>query len=305
MYPNAARHLKFFGGHVTSHEIVKPKLFISHATSDGEFANALKNELEKVFADGVSVFCTSSPGAIPPGTDWLATIESKLDGTQAVIAIVTPVSIERPWLWFELGATWSKGRNGDCRIYPLCVAEIDLSSLPPPLDRLQALSLGKAADLKILFEALIKQFDFGKISSFRASNITSRIPKYKTVKVRDVDLNERPLYSGKYSGYSNEDLMEIIDSNLIFPDWYKFQEFGILHRGREELIPRGKLLHFRDIDRKLELPPGTARQLVVAVAERYGLVPEQLTDNIVRFKVADSSVDEDIDDNEDLDDDED
>ncbi|MGH2510391.1 MAG: toll/interleukin-1 receptor domain-containing protein, partial [Ktedonobacteraceae bacterium] len=117
-----------------SHEIKKPTLFISHATSDGEFATAVKQEIEKVFANGVSVFCTSSPGAIPVGADWLSDIEGKLDNAQAVIAIVTPVSIERPWIWFEIGATWGKGRAGDCRIYPLCAPEIDLAALPSPLD---------------------------------------------------------------------------------------------------------------------------------------------------------------------------
>ena len=97
------------------HEIKKPVLFISHASSDAEFANAVKQEIEKVFANGVSVFCTSSPGTIPVGSDWLSDIEQKLTVAQAVIAIVTPVSIERPWLWFEVGATCqgTRGRYKD------------------------------------------------------------------------------------------------------------------------------------------------------------------------------------------------
>ena len=132
---------------MTDHEIAKPNLFISHAASDGEFANAVKQEVEKVFAHGVNVFCTSSPGALVVGTHWLTDIENKLESAQAVIAIVTPVSIESTWLWFEIGATWGKGRSGDCRIYPLCAPEINLSELPSPLDRLQALSMGKAQDL--------------------------------------------------------------------------------------------------------------------------------------------------------------
>ena len=97
---------------MTDHEITKPTLFISHETSDAQFANTVQQEIERVFANGVSVFCTSSPGAIPVGTDWLSDIEQKLERAQAVIAIVTPVSIDRPWLWFEIGATWSKGRTG-------------------------------------------------------------------------------------------------------------------------------------------------------------------------------------------------
>jgi len=81
--------------------------------------------------------------------------------------------------------------------------------------------------------------------------------------------------------------MEIIDTHLFHPDYDKERKYSSIHTGREELIQQGKLLHFREIDRKLELPPGTARQLVVAVAERYGLRPSLLTDNVVRFEHGD------------------
>ena len=210
---------------MTDHEIKKPTLFISHATSDAEFANAVQQEIEKVFANGINVFCTSSPGAIPVGKDWLSVIEKTLEVAQAIIAIVTPVSIERPWLWFEIGATWSKGRSGECKIYPLCAPEIGLSNLPPPLDRLQALSMGKAADLKLLFEALMSQFGFGKLSSFRATNISKRIPRYKDVKVVEMDLNEKVFYSGKYTGYGDDELMEVIDTGFFQPDDEKYTKY--------------------------------------------------------------------------------
>jgi hypothetical protein len=268
---------------MTDHEIKKPTLFISHAASDAEFANAVKQEIEKVFANGVNVFCTSSPGAIPVGKDWLSDVEEKLGVAQAIIVIITPVSIERPWVWFEVGATWAKGRTGECRIYPLCAAEIDLSNVPSPLDRLQALSIGKAADLKLLFEALISQFGFGKISSFRPSNITARIPKYKDVKVADTDLNEKSFYSGRYTGYSDEELMEVIDTQLFRPDEENFVKYALLHEDREDLIHNGKLLHFRQIDKSLDLPPGTARHLLNQVAERYNLRPVLEKDNVVRY----------------------
>lgn len=272
------------------HKIKKPAIFVSHATSDGEFANAVKQEIEKVFADGVIVFCTSSPGAISVGSDWLSDIEGKLDTAQAVIAIITPVSVERPWLWFEVGATWLKGRAGNCRIYPVCAPEMNLSELPSPLDRLQALSMGKAADLKILFEALIDQFGFGKISSFRASNITKRIPKYKDVKIQEVDLHEKHFYSGKYTGYTDEELMEVIDTELFHPDETHFEHW----KKREQCIGKGKLMHFRQIDKNLDLPPGTAKRLLNKVAERYDMAPDYENANVVRYQY-DETEEEDID----------
>jgi hypothetical protein len=267
------------------HQIIKPRLFISHASSDGEFANAVKQEIEKTFANGIEVFCTSSPGAIAAGSDWLNEIEQRLANTQAVIPIITPVSIERPWLWFEVGATWNKGRAGNCRIYPLCAPEIDLANLPSPLDRLQALSMGKAQDLKMLFEALISQFGFGKISSFRASNITNRIPKYKDVEIKQVDLNERALYSGRFSGYTVDELLEVIDDQYIRPH---SSNFNLPYFGQDEKTLRsGKLIHFREVDKSLDLPVGTSKKLLNTVAERYGLEPVMETDNLVRYKPTD------------------
>lgn len=265
------------------HQIRKPRVFISHATTDGEFAAAVKQELEKVFANGIDVFCTSSPGAIQPGLDWLAEVEARLGDSQAVIAIITPVSLERPWLWFEIGASWGRGRGGDVRIYPLCAPEIDLGDLPAPLDRLQALSMGRAHDLKMLFEALIAQFGFGKISSFRASNISKRIPKYKDVEIKRIDLNERALYSGRYMGYTVGELCEVIDDLFFRPD-FELAELDLpFGRNQEKWLSTGKLVHFAAVDRKLDLPPGTAKALLNTVAERYGLEPVMESENLVRY----------------------
>jgi len=269
----------------------KPTVFISHATSDGEFANVLKQEIEKVFENKLLVFCTSSPGAIQVGSDWLEEIEGKLKDTRAVIALITPTSVERPWLWFEVGATWLSSRRGDCRIYPLCTPEIEMGSLPSPLDRLQALSMGKSADLKLFFEALIKHFKVGKISLLRTSNITKRIPKYKEVKIEEVDRNEKHFYSGRYSGYSDQEFMEVIDTNFIHP--LESQTFSLDER--EDRIRGGKLIHFRGVDSQLDLPPGTSKRLLVPTAERYNLIPALMTEHLVRFKRKPYEYDDDED----------
>lgn len=265
------------------HQIQKPKLFISHAHSDSPFVGVLQSELEKVFANGISVFCTSSPSAITVGMDWLSEIEHKLETTQAVITIITPTSIERPWIWFELGATWSKGRSGKCRIYPLCAPEITLSNVPSPLNRLQVLSMGSSDHLKLLFRALIEQFGFGNLTAFKAANITKRIPKYEKVKIEDLDINERTLYSGPYAGYSDEELEEVIDSEFVLPDISRYAKFGILSYEPEGYISNGKLIHFRQVDQQLKLQLGTARRLLERVAAKRSLVPIQKSENIIRF----------------------
>ena len=143
--------------------------------------------------------------------------------------------------------------------------------------------MGKAADLKLLVEALIEQFGFGKITTFRASNIISRIPKYKDVKIMEADLNEKNFYSGRYAGYGDDELREVIDTLFFQPDEKNYHKYSSLYKEREELIHNGKLIHFREVDKKLDLPPGTSRRLMNSVASRFKLVPDIEMDNLVRY----------------------
>src|SRR4051812_34809943 len=139
-------------------KIAKPTVFISHAVTDEPIATIIKAEIDRVFAQGVTVFASSIPGTVKPGSDWLRSIRENLDAASAVIVLITPVSINRPWIWFEVGASWSRMEVDKGRIYPLCVPEIDLGDLPEPLSRLQALSLGKAEHIKQFFQALVDQY---------------------------------------------------------------------------------------------------------------------------------------------------
>lgn len=147
--------------------------------------------------------------------------------------------------------------------------------------------MGKAIDLKLLFEGLIQQFGFGKISSFRASNISKRIPKYKDVKITETDLLERQFYDGKYTGYSDEELKEVIETEFIAKEAQDIVRYKSLHRDRESSLYRGKLVHFKQIDKGFDLPPGTAKRLLKEVAARNGLEISTEQENIIRFMAAD------------------
>ena len=105
------------------------------------------------------------------------------------------------------------------------------------------------------------------------------------MKVNEVDLNDYALYSGKHTGYGDDELMEVIDTEFFAPDEYNFSNpiFAPLYEKREDLIHNGKLLHFRNIDRKFELPPSTAKRLLKNVAARYRLVPLYEKENVIRF----------------------
>ena len=261
----------------------KPIIFISHAATDEPIANILKAEIDRVFANGVYVFASSVPGVMKPGSDWLNSIKENLDKAKAVVVLMTPVSINRPWIWFEVGASWSKMSEGQGRIYPLCVPEIEFSELPEPLSRLQALSLGKAEHIRLFFQTLCDQFGFGNMKGFKGSTIKSRLPKYNELKLDSKDLDTGTIYTGPYEGYSSEELKEVLDEEYLYEEHRNYTEYTILYKDRDKSIFRGKLIHYRELDEKLKLPPGTSKKYLKEVAERYGLEPSQEWENSVRF----------------------
>lgn len=265
--------------------IAKPTLFISHATTDVPIATIIKVEIDRVFGKGVIVYASSIPGTIRPGSDWLQSVQENLDAASAVAVLITPVSINRPWIWFEVGASWSRMEADQGRIYPLCVPEIDLGELPEPLSRLQALSLGKADHIKQFFAALTDQFGFGNMRGFKGSAIKSRLPKYGELKVAEADVSSGTLYTGPYEGYSPEELQEVLDENFVGREWENYAKYTALFHGPRQSLFTGKLIHYRQVDEDLSLPPGTAkRYLVDVVAKRYPALVSQRWENAVRFQ---------------------
>lgn len=261
----------------------KPVIFISHASTDKPVAHVIKLEIEIVFGDNVEVFVSSLPGSIEPGSDWLKPIQKKLDEATIVIVLITPISIHRPWIWFEIGASWMKMIEKKRKIYPLCAPETELSSLPEPLSRLQALSLGKAEDIKLFFKSLYDTMGFGELKELKIARIKAGLPKsWSQLKIDEKDLDAGTIYTGPYRGYSDEELKEVISQEFFVPKMK--QDPLILELTKHEIsIPRGKLLHFKQIDAQLKLPPGTAKKFLIEVAARFRLKPAKLWENSVMF----------------------
>lgn len=264
-------------------KIEKPVIFVSHAATDKPIAEILKAEIDRVFANGVYVFASSVPGVMKPGSDWLNNVKENLDKAKAVVVLITPVSINRPWIWFEVGASWSKMIEGEGRIYPLCAPEIEFSELPEPLSRLQALSLGKAEHIKLFFQTLCDQFGFGNMKGFKGSAIKSRLPKYKELKLDSKDLDTGTIYTGPYEGYSSDELKEVLDEEYLYKEYHNYTEYSILYMDRDKSIFMGKLIHYRALDEKLKLPPRTSKKYLKEVARRYDLEPYQEWENSIRF----------------------
>jgi TIR domain-containing protein len=104
----------------------KPKVFISYSSSDvdKEWLRAFVHSLE---TRGVSVWFDESQ--LHPGDSIRDAIEEGLRGSDIIVVVVSPNSLERPNLFFELGAAVGMGK----RVVAIVPQDLDPSRLPQPL----------------------------------------------------------------------------------------------------------------------------------------------------------------------------
>ncbi|MBV9956897.1 MAG: toll/interleukin-1 receptor domain-containing protein [Acidobacteria bacterium] len=78
-----------------------PKIFLSYAAQDVEFVHELRWALAA--APDLQIFSTDKLSA---GEDWVSRLKSELSSSDIFIMILTPNSVESPWVLQELGAAW-------------------------------------------------------------------------------------------------------------------------------------------------------------------------------------------------------
>lgn len=128
-------------------------LFLSHAASDKDLAIYLKDVIHKCFPQ-LEVFVSSDPEDLPPGDPWVQTVLEKLAAARVLLLLATERGIGRRWVWFEMGAGWSR----NLRIMPCCVGKVRKGQLPAPFSAYQAVNADEERDLQDLLEALAKEF---------------------------------------------------------------------------------------------------------------------------------------------------
>jgi hypothetical protein len=78
----------------------------------------------------------------------------------AGIFLLSPVSLKRPWINFELGALWMRNvaakqrRENEMPLIPICHSGLEIKSLPMPISQLNAVMGNNSASLRIAFDAL-------------------------------------------------------------------------------------------------------------------------------------------------------
>lgn len=139
-----------------------PKIFLSHVSSDEKIAKVLAETLSRISLNQISIWFSSdhSPsGGLRPGQVWMEEIKSRLVASHITLVLLTPNSLDRPWLYFESGYGFSN-RKG--QVIPLCFG-MKSSQVPLPLAIFQCYEINDFESFthfcKKLFALLHIRFD--------------------------------------------------------------------------------------------------------------------------------------------------
>lgn len=104
-------------------------VFLSYSAKDRDWASEIVAALK---SSGVSNWFDAHE--IPAGERWQPRIEEALRESRVLILILSAESLNRPWIFFEVGAAVADSK----RIVPVLAGDIDVASLPPLLRQFQA-----------------------------------------------------------------------------------------------------------------------------------------------------------------------
>ena len=111
----------------------------------------LKKHLQRHLAQGV--FVSADDWQVFAGEIWLDRIEQELREARVVILMLSPQSVQRPWINFEGGAAWLAHKA----VIPVCFHDLTKGQMPKPYSGIQSLDLPD--DLYYLLRSVLHQLD--------------------------------------------------------------------------------------------------------------------------------------------------
>ena len=135
-------------------------IFLSHIHEEKALAILVKQALEDEFSGFVDVFVSSDGSSIPAGSNFLKRIEDGLVNCIAAIYLISPTSVKRNWINFELGAVWIRNINSlrtgahEIPTLPVCHSGMTPNELPAPLNNLNGISANQASQLEFGFRSI-------------------------------------------------------------------------------------------------------------------------------------------------------
>jgi PAS domain S-box-containing protein len=133
------------------------QVFLSHDSRDGKLAKVVAETVSRVSLKQIEMWYSSdssSFGGLKPGQVWINEIKEQMLVSRAILILLTPHSLYRPWMYFESGFGF---HNQNCQVIPLCVG-ISRLAVPNPLAIFQCYELNDYELLTQFCRKLFSQF---------------------------------------------------------------------------------------------------------------------------------------------------
>ncbi|HQE96776.1 MAG TPA: toll/interleukin-1 receptor domain-containing protein, partial [Methanothrix sp.] len=140
------------------------EIFISHTHPDAEIAQALSDAIEGVFGDLlITSYSTKmeSDGGIKPGEDWFRWIVQKVRTANIAVILLTPTSVQKPWILWEAGAVYGAGiaseQSNARKVRPL-IYNLSNNQVPSPFANIQGVHGDQFSGIERFLIDLIEDF---------------------------------------------------------------------------------------------------------------------------------------------------
>jgi hypothetical protein len=125
------------------------QVFVSHATADKWLATTFCEKIE-----GVGATTFRDDRDINGGDSIPEEIRTQIQVSRELVVLLTPESVDRPWVLLEVGAAWGRRRN--YRIVPvLCHVSVD--AIPDIIEGKKAFHLNDFDQYLIELSKRVKQ----------------------------------------------------------------------------------------------------------------------------------------------------
>lgn len=177
------------------------KFFISHYSGDKTIAELFSNALRRITLEQISPWFSSDAtggSGLKPGDIWFNQILSKINQSKAVVSLITPNSINRPWLYFESGIGQALP---ECEVIPVCIG-VNRDNILPPLGLYQCYQLNDYRSVVEFFSKLLTLFNI-KFDEEMSKVVIERLVS---------DISNIVFEQEKKADESNESVEKLIES---------------------------------------------------------------------------------------------
>jgi hypothetical protein len=226
-------------------------LFISHSSADADLARALVElVLSALDLEPDRIRCTSVDGyGLKAGANTGAQLQMEAISSRAFVGLLTPTSMTSTYVLFELGARWGANKP----LIPLLACGMHSGDLQSPLKELNVLDLSKRAHVLRFVEDLADERELQcRKTSLYDHHIETVLGHARTAATVAATVS-------KPKSAPNPDRTRIIRQiGYWLPD-----QLG---------TSRMKAFDYDDVDRRLELPAGSAKRYLERVARQLGFI---------------------------------